>query len=114
VLFIEQTADAVAAQLQDATLVAPHLLGHEIASVCLKKIGSNPEKRAVIMTQFAGWGQLGIELVEVDHQAVPPLAESFGLSAYDASYLWLARQLGAELVTLDRQLAQAAAALGHT
>ena len=31
-----------------------------------------------------------------------------GLTTYDASYLWLARDLGVELVTLDRQLAEAA------
>ncbi len=37
------------------------------------------------------------------------LATETGLTAYDASYLWLARQLGAELVTLDQQLARAAA-----
>jgi predicted nucleic acid-binding protein len=42
------------------------------------------------------------------------LAEHFGLTTYDASYLWLARELDAELVTLDRQLAHAAAMLGHT
>jgi hypothetical protein len=29
------------------------------------------------------------------------------LTAYDASYLWLARMLGGELVTLDRKLAAA-------
>jgi predicted nucleic acid-binding protein len=38
------------------------------------------------------------------------LAVMTGLSAYDASYLWLARRLGAELVTLDKQLAKAEAA----
>jgi len=27
------------------------------------------------------------------------------LTAYDASYLWLARALGGDLVTLDRKLA---------
>ena len=37
------------------------------------------------------------------------LAERIGLTAYDASYLWLARRTGAELVTLDRRLAAAAA-----
>ena len=39
------------------------------------------------------------------------LASATGLTAYDASYLWLARRLGAPLVTLDAQLARAAAGL---
>jgi predicted nucleic acid-binding protein len=37
------------------------------------------------------------------------LAERKRLSAYDAAYLWLAKELGAELVTLDRRLAAAMA-----
>ncbi len=41
---------------------------------------------------------------------VVSLALATGLTAYDASYLWLARLLGAELVTLDRRLAAAASA----
>src|SRR5580704_658358 len=107
VLFIEPAADAVAAQLHDATLVAPHLLGYEIANACLKKIRGNPEQRAAILVQFAGWDQIGIELLEVNHQDLPQLAEEFGLSTYDASYLWLAGQLDSELVTLDRRLERA-------
>ena len=35
------------------------------------------------------------------------LAKETGLTAYDASYLWLARTLDADLVTLDRRLAGA-------
>jgi predicted nucleic acid-binding protein len=35
------------------------------------------------------------------------LAVDTGLSAYDASYLWLALALKAELVTLDARLANA-------
>ena len=48
-----------------------------------------------------------VKTVAVDHAAVMDLAEATGLTAYDASYLWLARELEAELVTLDRKLAAA-------
>ncbi|MBV9740236.1 MAG: type II toxin-antitoxin system VapC family toxin [Hyphomicrobiales bacterium] len=48
-----------------------------------------------------------METVTVDLTATLDLAESAGLTAYDASYLWLARALGAELVTLDRKLTAA-------
>jgi predicted nucleic acid-binding protein len=46
----------------------------------------------------------------VNHDSALELAASTGLTAYDASYLWLSRQLEAELVTLDQQLAMAATA----
>jgi predicted nucleic acid-binding protein len=45
----------------------------------------------------------------VDHDKIVELALETGLTAYDASYLWLARHLGAELVTLDKALETAAA-----
>ena len=41
----------------------------------------------------------------VDFGSVLRLAIETGLTAYDASYLWLSRHLGARLVTLDRKLA---------
>ena len=54
--------------------------------------------------------KLGVEEVAVDHDAILDLAAETGLTAYDTSYLWAARQFQAELVTLDRQLAIANAA----
>ena len=111
-LFGEPAADTVAARLRGSRLVAPSLLGYELTSICLKKIRGNPEERAHLLTALATWGQMGIEIVAVDHLAALPLAEDCGLTSYDASYLWLARQLGGELVTLDRPLGRAAAALG--
>jgi predicted nucleic acid-binding protein len=50
---------------------------------------------------------LSISPVTVDLDAAIVLAERTKLSLYDASYLWLARALGAELVTLDDSVARA-------
>jgi predicted nucleic acid-binding protein len=66
------------------------------------------------VTQFLSYFGLSIDTHEVDPVATLTLAEQFNLTAYDASYLWLARQLNIELVTLDQRLARAATALGHT
>jgi predicted nucleic acid-binding protein len=111
VLFAEAAGDRVAAQLHGARLVAPALLGYELASVCLKKMRVNPEQRAGFLAMFLSWGEMGIELVDIEHSGVLSVAEKFGLTSYDASYLWLAQRLNAELVTLDRRLARAAAGL---
>ena len=45
-----------------------------------------------------------------DHAAALRLADEHGITVYDAAYLWLARELNAELVTLDRKLEAAAGA----
>jgi predicted nucleic acid-binding protein len=110
-LFSEPAFESVAAQLRDSRLVAPTLLGYELASVCLKKIKANPDQRRNLLTTFEIWDQMGIELVDVDFTNVLAVAEQFGLTSYDGSYLSLARRLNVELVTLDRELARAAASL---
>lgn len=107
-LFDEPDSEAVFESLVGASLKAPGLLGFELANVCLKKCGRRPEEREAIAAAFAKRGELGIEEAGVDLDGVARLATATGLTAYDASYLWLARSLDAELVTLDRRLATAA------
>ena len=51
----------------------------------------------------------GIVWREVDAGDVALVAYATDLTAYDASYLWLAGSLGADLVTLDTKLAGATA-----
>ncbi|MHB8529918.1 MAG: PIN domain-containing protein, partial [Caulobacteraceae bacterium] len=62
------------------------------------------------LESFALRERFDIQELTVDQDAVVRLAAKTGLSTYDASYLWLSRRHGAELVTLDRRLADAAAA----
>jgi len=107
--FGEPEAEAVAARLDGARLVAPSLLGFELANVCLIKARRRPEQQEALTAAFRLRARLGVEEAAVDHDGALEVATATGLTAYDASYLWLARQLGAELVTLGRQLATAAA-----
>jgi predicted nucleic acid-binding protein len=103
-LFGEPEADAVADGLQDASLVAPALLGFEIANECLKKLRRHPEQRDALLAGLGLYELMSIEIVEVDEVETLQLAEAFGLTSYDAAYLLLARVLAADLVTLDRRL----------
>ena len=105
-LFGEPEADAIAARLTNARLVAPTLLAFELANVCLIKCRRHPDQKPALTAAFGLRNRLGVEEVAVDQDEILALAARSGLTAYDASYLSLARQLGAELVTLDRQLAK--------
>lgn len=55
---------------------------------------------------------LHIDAGPLDMQAISALAERHDLTTYDASYVELALRLSLDLVTLDRSLADAAAAEG--
>lgn len=97
----------MAARLDGARLVAPGLLVFELANVCLVKCRRHPDQREPLLAGFRLHARLEIEAVAVDHVGVIELASKARLTAYDASYLWLAQRLGAELVTLDKELGQA-------
>ncbi len=109
-LFSEPEAEVVASALDGAELVAPTLLSFELTNVCLTKCRRHPDLRQALLAAFQLRGRLGIAETAVDHRDVLELALKYGLTAYDASYLLLARKLGAELVTLDEALTRAATA----
>jgi predicted nucleic acid-binding protein len=102
----------VALRLEGSSLIGPALLPFEVANTCLKKLRRHPDERDALMAAFEMLERMEVGVVEVHHGEVLGLAERTGLSAYDASYLWLARRTGSELVTLDRQL-EAVAATGR-
>lgn len=108
-LFGEPDDAAIAVRLRGADLIAPALLPFEVANVCLKKMRRHPDRRDALMVAFGMLDRMEVGVALVDQSDVLVLAERSGLTAYDASYLWLARRTGSELVTLDRQLEAAAA-----
>jgi len=107
ILFSEPEAAQVVSLLGNDTLVAPALLAFEMASVCLKKLRRYPKKRNAILAAYALGHQMDIEVVSVPLDSAIPLAEQKGLTLYDAVYVWLAKSLNAELMTLDKTMQKA-------
>jgi len=103
-LFGEPRAEEVAEVLEGARLAAPALLRFEMVSVCLKKIVAHPELESRLMSAFDLLSRFVIDTVQVDHRVTVALAMDTGLTTYDASYLWLAKELKGELITLDEKL----------
>ena len=110
-LFQETSADRIETLIQNRELVGPSLLPFEVANACASKVRRFPDKSHVFLAALRTFLELRIPARDVDIGAVFDLAGRTGLTAYDASYLWLARELDAELVTLDAQLGRAYAAL---
>jgi predicted nucleic acid-binding protein len=97
--------------LNGADLLAPVLLEYELAAVARKKITARPDLRAQHLRALRWALGLSIELHPFRAEPVVELALQSGLTTYDAAYLWLAREVGAELATLDARLVEAAARL---
>lgn len=113
ILFGEPAAVEVGDRLEDVVLIAPALLRFELANTCWKKIRRHPEQRDALVAAHGLLDRMEIHEVDIRFGEVLELADSEGITAYDASYLWLARSLDLDLVTLDGVLARAAAERGE-
>lgn len=109
-LFGEPDGPAVAGRLRESRLIAPALLPFEVANTCIKKMRRHSDQRDALIAGFRMLHGMEIGIVEIDHSEAVILGERLGLTAYDASYLWLAMETRSELVTLDRRLEAASAA----
>lgn len=107
--FGEPDGEAWSRRLEGAAVFAPTLLRYELQSVAQKKCRRHPAKAPGIVTALARSidAASGITWLDPDPADVVLLANATGLTAYDATYLCLAGQLGAELATADRALAAA-------
>jgi predicted nucleic acid-binding protein len=111
VVFGEPGADAILARLDTAHVFAPELLRFELTNVAWKKLRRQPADAGKILSALtiALEGHWNIIWSDVAPADVALVGYATGLTAYDASYLWLAGSLGADLVTLDTRLASASA-----
>lgn len=106
-VFGEPEAETVAGIIGDLNLIAPILLAFEVASVCLKKLSRYPDQRDALLSCHQLFIDMEISYVTVDTHEMVLIAENNDLTVYDASYLYLARELGVELITLDKKLQSA-------
>jgi predicted nucleic acid-binding protein len=108
-LFQEDSRDAAWQIMTGKSLHAPLLLDSEIASVAAKKNRAGLAEE-VIVRALREYAQQRIAFRRPDVQAQYDLAMRYGISTYDAAYLWLAGLLQAPLATFDARLAKVARA----
>lgn len=104
IMFGEPEGPTLAAHLEGETLLAPALLDFELMNLAVTKARRRPDQHEAIALSLATALSLRIDRVAVPGPEVFALAADTRLTAYDASYLWLARSRDAELVTLDAAL----------
>lgn len=106
ILFEEPWQAQASEKIRGRTLNAPFLLEIEFTSVALKK--HKQGYLALVDNALARFKAFNLTFHPIELPQVFALAMQYKLSAYDASYLWLAAELKAPLATFDEKLADAA------
>lgn len=104
ILFREPEAEKIEDELRNIGWVVPVLADYEVSSIYLKKIQIYPDLESQLSAGYRLYFELDIDRVDVPVNLVVPLARQTNLSIYDASYFWLAQQMGIELYSRDKKL----------
>lgn len=107
-LFAEKGLEHASNWMQGRALCAPQLVDYELANAALFKARRGAISGDAAALALEAFALLDLERHAVDAAQVLRLASRYDLTAYDASYLWLAESLGAPLATFDRMLGAAA------
>ena len=105
--FDEPRANEASGLISGMDLYAPRLLAYELANIAWKKARLYADGVDGLTADLEDVLDLDWHWVEVNHAATLRLALETDLTAYDASYLYVARTLGIPLVTFDSQLRRA-------
>lgn len=114
IAFGEPAGETVARRLEGAAVFAPYLLKFEMANAAWKRARRRPREATEIFNALSVMldHRWSIAWQDVDVADAVLIAHAINMTAYDASYLWLAGSLGADLITLDERLARLSEALG--
>jgi predicted nucleic acid-binding protein len=95
------------------TFIVPAMFHFELGNICWTKMRRHPGESTALLDAWLAWNaQPPVVVMAIDLAATMQLARDTGLTFYDASYLWLARDHAADVISLDAKLVRAARSLG--
>ena len=94
-------------RLGEEELIAPHLIDSEVTNVLRRLASRGILTQEQATASFAGFTRLTLSRYAADWLRPRMWALRDNLSAYDATYVALAEQFGATLLTTDARLASA-------
>ena len=113
VLLVEHESAWVTEQTDGSELIGSAILPFEVGNICWKRLRRSAADADRVMAIWSAWSaSLPVRLVMPDPTYTLRLAYETGLTFYDASYVRLAQDYDADLISLDAQLVRVARRLG--
>ena len=95
------------------TFIVPAMFHFELGNICWTKMRRHPGESTALLDAWLAWNaQPPVVVMAIDLTGTMQLARDTRLTFYDASYLWLARDHAADVISLDAKLVRAARSLG--
>jgi predicted nucleic acid-binding protein len=109
VLLVEPEGSWVTEQTDGQDLIAPAILAFEVGNLCWKRLRGAAAEAESVLAIWTAWAEgMPVTLVQPHLVETLVLARETGMTYYDASYLQLAREHSATLISLDGVLVRAA------
>lgn len=107
-IYGEPEAERAESSMRPYALHAPAILPLEVTNAAMNKLRRQVASWETLAERLANFDFSCIRLQDARPVEIFRIARRHSLSAYDASYLWLAGELKAPLLTFDERLAAAA------
>lgn len=104
--FIPEEGSEAAKALLAEELVAPDLLLYELANYLNAQKGLGLEDRHFILSLLYQFSIEFFVLPEKGFEEILSLCDRYGITAYDASFIALAKRLKTDFITADKRLKQ--------
>ena len=112
-LFGEADGNWVRSLITGQILIVPAMFHFELGNVCWLKLRRHPQEAGALLNAWLDWNvQPPVAAMAVDFIDAMRVAHEHNLTFYDASYLWLARDHTADLISLDARLVRTARSIG--
>ena len=97
---------------QEDDLISPVVLPFEIGNALSAMFKRNRLHRKQIIECYSIFQKIPVRLIDVNIQASLKIAVDYGIYAYDAYYLEIAKRFTCSLLSLDKRMQEVAADLG--
>lgn len=112
VILDEPEKDKIIEITQNDDLISPVVLPFEVGNALSALYKRNRLERKQITECYSLFKQVPVRLIDVDIEASLMIAANYGIYAYDAYYLEIAKRYSCRLMTLDKKMKETAVDLG--